>query len=544
MENIFLNLTFSITSITLAVSVFINILLAFVVYKNNSKSATHKLFVLLSLSIIFWLIEFYISIQIKPIIFSSLTWIRLSLFFATPMIFLFFLFSHTFPSEKLLIAKKSLFIILFLNFLVMATTISPYAFTDAKVVNNFPSPIPGPGFIIFLSFMSFLIFRTIYVLIKKHIDSSDDTEKKQLFFILWGFFLMHFFMFSTVLIPVAAFQKTTFVPLFPIYTLIFIVLTTYAILKHKLFNIKVLAVQVLTFAIWITLLVRIFISDNSTDKIIGTSIFLATVIFGVMLIKSVLNEIKMRERIETLYADLKVADEKLKKIDEEKSEFLFITSHQLRTPMTIIKGYISMMLEGDFGDLDTRLTAIINKIYISNERLVKIINDLLDLSRIERGKMDYSFKECGLEKIVSESISELKPNVKDKKLKLTFKKPEKELSKVLIDEDYTRQVIVNLIDNAIKYTDKGEIKIKLEEDSGIIRFSIKDEGAGISEETMPHLFKRYSREEKTYSKASRGMGLGLYIARRIVEDQRGKIWAESKGEGHGSTFFVELPVAG
>lgn len=529
---------YSITLLTLLMSIIINIILIFTVYRNNPKSATNKIFALLSSAIILWLTVFYISLQPKPFILNDLFWIRLSIFLATPMIMLFFLFVHTFPNEKLQLKKQVLSIILLFNFLVMAIALSSYSFSDVKIVNNFPVPASGPGMIIFSVFILIFTFATIYILIKK-LKSNTGIEKAQIIFITTGITLMYFFMITTILFPVVFFQKTTFVPLAPLYTMIFIGLTSYAIVKHHLFNIKVISAEIFATLIILIFLVKVFTPQNFSELIVNGILFVTVTIFSIFLIHSVLKEVKMREEMELLAQKLETVNKRLKKLDEEKSEFLSIASHQLRAPMTVIKGYISLIMEGSFGEISEKIREVFNKIYISNERLIKVIDDLLDLSRIERGKMEYNFKLLSLEKLVSEIVKELTPLAVQKGLKIIWR-PEAALPDISFDESYMRQVILNLVDNAIKYSNQGKIEIKVEKKEHSLLLSIKDEGMGISKETMPYLFQRYSRGEKLYYRATEGMGLGLYVAKKIIDDHRGKIWAESEGAGKGSTFFVEL----
>ncbi|KKS14261.1 MAG: PAS/PAC sensor signal transduction histidine kinase, partial [Parcubacteria group bacterium GW2011_GWB1_41_6] len=198
---------------------------------------------------------------------------------------------------------------------------------------------------------------------------------------------------------------------------------------------------------------------------------------------------------------------------------------------------------GAFGAFGDKAKEAMVKVYTSNERLIKLIDDLLNISRIERGKMDYDFQVLPLEKLVGDVILELKPVAERKGLKINWQEPVG-LPKIKFDESKMRQVVLNLIDNAVKYTEKGEIDAKLEKINGKIRLTIKDTGAGLAKEKIPLLFKKYSRVEtkSPYGKHTQGMGLGLYVAKRIIDDHKGKIWAESEGEGKGSAFFVELPA--
>ena len=183
--------------------------------------------------------------------------------------------------------------------------------------------------------------------------------------------------------------------------------------------------------------------------------FLLVIFFGTLLIRSVLKEIKTREQMEKLAGELGVANEKLKQLDQAKTEFLSIASHQLRSPLTAIKGYSSMIIEGSYGAISEKVKETINKIFVSSNRLVSIIGDFLDVSRIELGKMQYEFTDFDIREMVNNLVEEFKANYKDQQLELSFES--KDAGKIMINADFgkIRQVVSNIIDNAMKYTEKG-----------------------------------------------------------------------------------------
>jgi len=240
-----------------------------------------------------------------------------------------------------------------------------------------------------------------------------------------------------------------------------------------------------------------------------------------------LREIKLREEIE--------------KISQAKTEFISITSHQLRTPLSAIKGYLSMILEGSYGQLPEKVKEKMENVFQSNERLIKLVNDILNVSKIEAGEIEMNWERVDLREIIKEVINELSIKAKEKNLYLNFEEP-KEVPKVLLDSEKIRQVILNLIDNAIRYTQEGGVNVKLQMSKGKLQIVIADTGEGLTKEEKEKLFKRFSRGTAGTKFWTEGAGLGLYIVRRFVEMHNGKIWAESEGRGKGSTFFVELPI--
>jgi signal transduction histidine kinase len=253
--------------------------------------------------------------------------------------------------------------------------------------------------------------------------------------------------------------------------------------------------------------------------------------------------VKLKQEVDRATADLKQANTKLKRLDVAKSEFISIASHQLRTPLTVIKGYISMILEGSFGKISKTQKESLEKVYESSERLIQLIENLLNISRIESGRLQYSFMPLDLEKLVANVVEELESVAKKKGLRFTYKKPKTALPTLKLDEEKLRQVIMNLIDNSIKYTKQGSVTVSLYQKDNRVIFSVKDTGIGIDEEGKDNLFKKFSRGTGTSLIHTEGTGLGLYVAKQIVEGHGGDIWVESPGEGKGSEFLVSLPVA-
>jgi len=250
----------------------------------------------------------------------------------------------------------------------------------------------------------------------------------------------------------------------------------------------------------------------------------------------------LQKEVERQTKTLKDANIRLKQLDVAKSEFISLASHQLRTPLTIIKGYISMMIEGTWGKVTDNQKEQLNKIYLSNERLIHLVEDLLTVSRIESGRLDFDLEMVSLENMVDNVVKEFDQIAKNKKLYLKFIKPKEVLPKIKIDSLKIRQVVQNLIDNALHYTEKGGIRIKLKLKKDKILFSIKDTGIGISDEEKVVLFEKFSRGEDVGKMHTEGTGLGLYLSVKMVEAHKGKIWVESEGKNKGSTFYFELPL--
>ena len=249
----------------------------------------------------------------------------------------------------------------------------------------------------------------------------------------------------------------------------------------------------------------------------------------------------LRKEVERQTKELREANIRLKQLDKAKSEFISIASHQLRTPLTAIKGLVSMALEGFWGPLNEEQKKHLKEVYNSGERLLKLIEDLLDVSRIESGKMEFEFQPVNLYNLTKEVAEELKPQAKKKGLYLEVVPPKKKLPSVKADPLKIRQVIQNLIDNGIKYTLRGGVRIRFKKEKNKVIFSIADTGMGIPKDTIPLLFEKFHRGKEAIRKHTEGTGLGLYLCARLIEAHNGKIWVESEGEGKGSTFYFSLP---
>lgn len=201
-----------------------------------------------------------------------------------------------------------------------------------------------------------------------------------------------------------------------------------------------------------------------------------------------------------------------------------------------------MALEGSFGKITKRITEQLQKVFISNERLISLVEDLLNLSRVEEGRMKYDWSEERISDIVQQIVDEVRMAAERKQLGLLWEPPQEPLI-ARVDLIKMHNVIFNLLDNAIKYTDKGSITVVVFQRNQFIRISITDTGRGISALQIKKLFTKFTRiMEGNASLTTSGFGLGLYVARLIVEEHGGRIWAESAGLGRGSTFVVELPL--
>jgi len=246
------------------------------------------------------------------------------------------------------------------------------------------------------------------------------------------------------------------------------------------------------------------------------------------------------EKVGTLVILRNVTREKI--IERLKTEFVSIAAHQLRTPLSAIKWTLRMILDGDLGKVPQEQRKFLEGTYGSNERMIKLINDLLNVTRIEEGRFLYDIQSQDIIEIVRKVIDPLKEIAKRKKVKFSFKAPKREMPRVRVDSEKISLAIQNLVDNAIHYTKSGgEIKVSLRysKKEKQILFSVKDTGIGIPKEQQKRVFTRFFRAANAVRAETEGTGLGLFIAKNIVKAHEGKIWFESV-EGKGTTFYFSL----
>ncbi len=227
-----------------------------------------------------------------------------------------------------------------------------------------------------------------------------------------------------------------------------------------------------------------------------------------------------------------------KELDKMKDEFMDIAAHDLRTPATAIRGFISRVLDGDVGKIPDKAKELLKAAYEGNMRSIKLVDDFLVVSRLERGKIKINPHVGDLSSIIETSVSELLGLAESKGLTLDYKKVK--LPTVLVDEERIIQIVNNLIENAIKFTEKGGITISHQIDRDEVITNITDTGIGISSDSQKQLFRKYYKSGEVSTRS--GLGLGLYICKLNIEGLGGKIWVKSQ-EGKGSTFSFSLPVA-
>ena len=388
----------SLDVIILVTAVVADVFLTAVVYLSNPRSATNKIFSLLTMCMVFWLIATYVA-RIPELVMNSLPIHRLGIFFAAPMSTLFFLLAHTMPDERIQLKKQTYIALLMSTFGMMAINLSPYAFVSNVIINGASKPQPGPGFIPFGVLSTLFSVLTVFWLLRKR-RRSVDAVRKQLGLVLAGIVIMLALVISTILVPIVFFGTLQFLTFAPLYTLIFLGMTAYAITKYQLFNIKVLLTQALTLVLCLVLFAKLFGEETFNGQMIDGLVLAVVMIFGYFLVQSVRREVEQREQIQKLAGELQVAN------DQQTVLIHFIT-HQVKGFFTMSRNIFSLMLEDTLGPLNPEMRKYAQQGFDNTTKGVTTVQDILSASNIKKGTVTMNMAQFDLRALIDEILAEL-----------------------------------------------------------------------------------------------------------------------------------------
>ncbi|GMQ94978.1 MAG: hypothetical protein BMS9Abin13_088 [Patescibacteria group bacterium] len=507
-----------------------SLILGALVLSRNVKNKVNITFALFTLAITVWSIGYFFW-QIALTAPGALLWSKIFMAAAIFIPIFYFHFTVTFLGiEKT--QKIFVWIAYILGLFFFILNFTPYFIASVTPKLSFAFwPNPGIFYHSFLAAWFLYVVYTTYLLYKEF-RTKKSTRHDQLKYILIGMVvgylggITNYFLWYDIPIP----------PVGNILVSVYVIMVAYAILRHHLFSIKVIATELLIISLWVLIFIRTLLSETLWEQLLNGSLLVSMMVLGVFLIQSVIREAKTREKIEHLAKQLKGENKRLRELSRQKSEFVSIASHQLKTPLTAIKGYASMLLEGSFGALTEAIREAVEKIYRSSQSLVVIVDDFLIASNIEHGQIQYRFNTVKLKNLVEEVVSNLTSPAKKKGLAINVQAEDGDSYSVMADHGKIKQVLHSIIHNAINYTGKGFVNVSLSKnkESGKIRIAVSDSGAGIRKDIMPR--QKVTRQHEVRL----GPDLELYAAKEIIKAHGGNIWVDSRGEGRGSTFFIEL----
>ncbi|MDO8572475.1 MAG: ATP-binding protein, partial [bacterium] len=519
---------------------FVMLITGVIVFTRDREKKSNYLFFLLSLSASLWSVTLgFFEITHNQFLEKYLLILVYITAAIIPLALLFFSIALATERIKLSRFKKILVWAPFI-FIVTGLLIPDFILKNKDGFDGVAKTIAfGKWFPLYVAYIIGYLIASIGVMIKRYHEGAGIFKVELRDILLSTVTAIIFTLSTNLFLPNAGIFKYFWIgPIILVFTFLMV---GYLIIKYNFWNLKLIATELFASLIIMTLVIEILITTSIADFITKLGITLFVVFSSVFLIRSVRNEVEAKEEVERLLNDLAYANQELQSLDRRKSEFLSIASHHLRDPLTAIKGYASMLLEGSFGgELGKDVKEAMEKIFESSKRLVTIIEDFLNITQIEQGEMAYQFTAVNLKKLLSDVVEELSPSALRSGLELHFigDGVSPEGSVIAGDTGKLRQVITNLIDNSIKYTPKGSVRVMIvhTEHKGqtYLQLSVNDTGIGMDTETQEKIFNKFSRAEGVSKLYTDGSGLGLYVAKEILKKHNGRIWAESEGLGKGS----------
>ncbi len=524
--------------------VLLTLFAGFLVFFKDKFSLQSKLFLGISVSFSFWILLVllqWIGVHVQVVHFA---WQLLALFEILIFIFSFYFVYAFLNGHDFLPRTKQIFSLLLSLLIVLIPSkynIKIFDFENCEGVIGYLW-----YFIYLLEIVT--IIEIIRIGVKALYSKSKIRSRKEILLLVLGVSLFLVLFSATNII--GEITQIYEINLFGSFGVVaFLSILGYMIVRYRSFNIRVLGAQALIFALGFLVFALLFLQRVENVRVVALFTLILVLLIGRALILGIRREVEQRKYLEKLSHELELvnaslehANEKLKSLDKLKTEFLSLASHQLRTPLTAIKGYASMLTEEAYGKLTEAQEGAVKRMYVSAEGLANLVEDLLNISKIEQGGLKFEFIEnTDLAAIAINLYNELKIPAEDKGLTFTLTIPKGEQFLATVDPVKIKQALLNLADNSIKYTPKGFVELSLKHEQGKIIFEVKDSGVGISADTRAKLFEKFSRGEGGKLNTG-GSGLGLYLARQISLAHKGDIQIESEGVGKGAIFRLVLPM--
>lgn len=386
-----------------------------------------------------------------------------------------------------------------------------------------------------------VVILAAFVLAASQIRKSADRKKKMEAALASAGVLVFLGFFFLGTLAVAFLVNETAVEFaynFEIYGLlgmpVLLGLLGYLIVRFQAFNLRIVGAQALSIAIVALIASEFAFVTSSTNRMLVMVTLVLTAAASTLLVRSVVREKKQRERIERLAADLSKSNTQL-------SEFMSLATHEIRNPATFVRGIAANILDGDLGTTTPPVRDAVQKMYVRAGDILHLSSQYLDKSKLELNQLTYNFSPVDLAQLVSDLVKEFEPAAQQRGIAL---KPVFDSAQAFVvegDQGKLKEVVGNLIDNAIKYTPEGFVTVSLTRTNQVVRLTVTDSGVGIPAATVPHLFQKFSRADAKNANLL-GTGLGLYLAKVFVEAHHGRIGATSNERRRGSVFLVELPT--
>jgi signal transduction histidine kinase len=514
-------------------------ILGFFVLRRDRRNSLNKLFSLMTISLAFWIFSSALSDLMKSpgdaLILADLALVGPFFFVA-----LLFFFVHGFPTPRGSLNRWIYVLVLLPPFLALPLVFTPLNIESVTAESWGTNFVPGPLYNVLGLYILIMFVASGRELFLKYKAFKDPERRSQLYFLTIAFALTVVFgTLANLVLPLLGDARLSTIG--PSATVFFVLFCTYAIVKHHLLDVKVIAAELFGTIMMLVTFFQLFTASTVGDFTLKLLLFLTTSVVAALLIKSVLQEVRRRQEMQHMAAELAVSNKRLRQLDDLKTTMVSIASHQLRGPLGGMRGYLTMFRDGDLGPVTDRQREIVRMNLNVLTRLLNAIETFLDITKLESGKMLLRKETLPLDDAVRDVVDEFTVLAEKKGLKLTFEVRGERPVWVDFDPEKIKHVVFNLIDNALKYTERGSIAVTVRSEAGEAVFEVKDTGMGVPPDDVNRLFGKYERGELVVDRG--GSGLGLYVVKMLTELQGGRVWASSPGVGKGATFSVSLPLA-
>lgn len=498
------------------------LVLAWTVLYRSRNSITSRSFLFFSYVTILWGISNYFLYKFTDPA-DALLALRFHIFLSIWHAYAFFQLAYVFPNEQKVLPPWHRYVLLPLAFFTSSLLLIPFVFRE---FSNFISPDEAISpeksqGIILAGVVTLSFFVAGIVVLFKRIGETKGDERRQVMLMFTGMSLTAglLLLFSFIL-PIG-FKNFDFVPYGALFIFPVIVFTAYAIYIVELFHVKNIFAGLFTFFLCVVSLIELILAETVEQLLLRILVFLLTIVIGIQLVRNTF-EIELA--------------------NEQKSELMSFATHEIRTPITVMRGYATMLLDGDKGEISNPVKDLLQKIMIAGNDVTTLLAEYLDKSKIELGQMEYIPTKFDVLITVNEILAIFKIHAEQKGVHLTTALDTSHKRMIYADQAKLKEIIINIIDNSIKYTPEGSIDVSVTSKDGYVTIKVADTGVGIESEVMPSLFKEFSRADLQKVNIL-GSGLGLFLAKKFTEAQKGKIWAESEGRDKGSQFYIKFPEA-
>jgi signal transduction histidine kinase len=503
------------------------------VYRANPHERENQGFSLMVLSIMSWVAFYHLAQFGDPTL-----WFRLAAF----AVFMFFVTYYFFIVEWFLGKSGRPYRVFGIAILLYGLVLggldlgTDLIVSGSAIAGSTARPVFGvAGRWAFYGFVIVLTLLINWILMREYVGFPKERRAKLQYFLIGLLLFAGLNIVFNVVLPLA-FNVYAYYAVGNYSVGFLLGFTAYAIVKRKLFGVQAVLAAVFVATVGVLQAIDLLVFTNHASiRAFKAAVLVLILCFGYVLVRSVQREIHQRERLQEIAEELRHAD-------EAKTEFISIVSHQLRTPLNAIKGYLSLFLEGIYGQLDAEKRQPMERLYRSSERLIHLVNDLLGISRIQMGKIALDMGDVDLCEVVKSVVDEFGLVAAEKGIGLHASCPPGGVPILAGDKQKIRDSVLNIVDNAIRYTQKGSVDVSLRRETNDLIVRVKDTGPGLDADEVRTLFESFQRGRVGRKHWAEGSGLGLYIAKEFITLHNGAIWAESPGKGLGTSFFIRIPL--